>query len=257
MDLGLKDKVAVVAGGSRGCGFGIAEALASEGAAVLLSGRNEQAVDTAVARILDLGGKASGIVADMVAKEGAMRIVAAARNVFGDPDILVVNPPGPNRVRGFEGSPDEEFRSAYEHWVMTLVQLAREVLPGMKSRNWGRIVDIASIGVKSPHLDDPMYTQNIRVAVVGVIKTLAHEYGRHGITANVIATGPFLTELSRDYMRDAGALSEEQMVSQTAMGRWGRPEEMGSVVAFLCSERASYVSGETIRVDGGYSHSMF
>ena len=257
MDLGLMNKVAVVAGGSRGCGLGIAEALAKEGAAVLLSGRNEQAVDSAVTRIRAGGGKASGIVADMVPRDGALRIVAAARAAFGDPDILVVNPPGPNRVRGFEGSPDDEFRSAYEHWVMTLVQLTREVLPVMKAKRWGRIVDIASIGVKSPHLEDPMYTQNIRVAVVGVVKTLAHEYGRLGITANVIATGPFLTELSRDYMRDAGALSEEQMVAQTSMGRWGRPDEMGSVVAFLCSERASYVSGETIRVDGGYSHSMF
>src|SRR6478735_4248883 len=139
MDLGLKDKVAVVAGGSRGCGFGIAEALANEGAAVVLSGRNEQAVSTAVARIRKTGGKVSGVVSDMVAKDGATRIVSAARSAFGDPDILVVNPPGPNRVRGFEESPDEEFRSAYEHWVMTLVQLTREVLPGMKSRNWGRV----------------------------------------------------------------------------------------------------------------------
>jgi 3-oxoacyl-[acyl-carrier protein] reductase len=102
-----------------------------------------------------------------------------------------------------------------------------------------------------------MYTSNTRVAVVGVMKTLAHEYGSYGITANVIATGPFLTGRSRAYMRDAGALTEAQMVAATAMGRWGRPDEMGAVVAFLCSTRASYVSGETIRVDGGYSHSMF
>jgi 3-oxoacyl-[acyl-carrier protein] reductase len=86
---------------------------------------------------------------------------------------------------------------------------------------------------------------------------LSHEYGRDGITANTIATGPFLTDLSRSYMQDAGAYTEEAMMQLTAMGRWGRPEEMGDVVAFLCSERASYVSGETIRVDGGYGHSLF
>ena len=257
MDLGLNDKIAVVAGGSRGCGRAIAEELANEGAAVLLSGRNADAVEATVAHIRARGGKAHGIVADMVTKEGAASIVSAARRAFGDPGILVVNPPGPNRMRGFEGTPDDEFRSANEHWVMTLVHLTREVLPAMKAQRWGRIVDIASIGVKSPHLEDPLYTQNTRVALVGVVKTLAHEYGRFGITANVIATGPFLTELSREYMRDVGALTQEQMMAATAMGRWGRPEEMGAVVAFLCSAKASYVSGETMRVDGGYSHSMF
>ena len=257
MDLGLREKIAVVAGGSRGCGRGIAEELAREGALVVLSGRDAANVEATVAHIRAQGGQAQGVVADMVQKSGADRIVAAAREAFGDPHILVVNPPGPNRVRGFEAASDDEFRSGHEHWVMTLVQLARAVLPAMKAGRWGRIVDIASIGVKSPHLEDPMYTQNTRVAVVGVIKTLAHEYGGFGITANVIATGPFLTELSREYMRDAGALTEDHMVAATAMGRWGRPDEMGAVVAFLCSERASYVSGETIRVDGGYSHSMF
>jgi 3-oxoacyl-[acyl-carrier protein] reductase len=257
MDLGLANKVAVVAGGSRGCGRGISQALSREGAAVVLSGRDASTVDAAVTHIRGQRGKVAGVVADMATAAGAASIVAAARSVFGDPDILVVNPPGPARLRGFENTPDDEFRSGHEQWVMTLVRLAREVLPAMKARGWGRIVDIASVGVKTPHLQDPMYSQNTRVAVVAVIKTLAHEYGRHGITANVIATGPFLTELSRDYMRDAGALSEQQMVASTAMGRWGRPEEMGDVVAFLCSVRASYVSGETIRVDGGYSHSMF
>ena len=257
MDLGLKDKIAVVAGGSRGCGRGIAEELAREGAAVVLSGRDAQTVEATVSHIRAQGGRAHGVATEMVSKRGAESIVAAARSAFGDPDILVVNPPGPTRLRGFENTPDDEFRSANEHWVMTLVQTVREVLPAMKTKRWGRIVNIASMGLKSPHLEDPMYTQNTRVGLVGVIKTLAHEYGRFGITANVIATGPFLTELSREYMGDAGALTQEQMMSATAMGRWGRPDEMGAVVAFLCSERASYVSGETIRVDGGYSHSMF
>ncbi|MGA8705573.1 MAG: SDR family oxidoreductase [Steroidobacteraceae bacterium] len=257
MDLGLRDKIAIVAGGSRGCGRGIAEELAREGAAVVLSGRHAQTVAATTQAICGRGGRAHGVVADMAVKDDATRIVAEARRVFGDPHILVVNPVGPPRSRGFEGTSDEEFRLANDAWIMTLVYLAREVLPGMKARRWGRIVDIASIGVKTPHLEDPMYTSNTRVGVVGVVKTLAHEYGRYNITANVIATGPFLTELSRSYMADAGALSAEQMMSLTAMGRWGRPEEMGAVVAFLCSERATYLSGETIRVDGGYSHSLF
>lgn len=257
MDLGLSNKVALVAGGSRGCGLGIAIELAKEGAAVVLTGRDAPNVTKAVEGIRAQGGRAHGVVADMLDKTDAVRIVAEARKTFGDPDVLVVNPPGPKRVRGFEETPDEEFRASNENWVMSLVQLTREVLPSMKAKRFGRIVDIASIGVKTPHLTDPMYTSNTRVAVVGVVKTLAHEYGKYNITANVIATGPFLTELARSYMEDAGALSDEHMIGMTSMGRWGRPEEMGAVVAFLCSERASYLSGETIRVDGGYSHSMF
>jgi 3-oxoacyl-[acyl-carrier protein] reductase len=257
MDLGLKDKIAIVAGGSRGCGLGIAQELAREGAAVALTGRDAGHVESAVAAIRAAGGRALGIVADMAIKADAQRIAAETRSVFGVPSILVVNPPGPARFRGFETTPDDEYRSANEQWVMSLVMLAREVVPAMKAKGWGRILAIASIGVKTPHLEDPMYTNNTRVAVAGVIKTLAHEYGRHGITANTIATGPFLTGLSKSYMEDAGALSEETMMAATALGRWGRPEEMGAVVAFLCSERASYVSGETIRVDGGYSPSLF
>ena len=257
MDLGLNGKVALVAGGGRGCGLGIAQELAQEGALVALSGRNADVVNAAVESITAAGGRALGIVADMAIKSEVQRMVSETRKAFGDPDILVVNPPGPERLRGFENTPDEEFRQANEQWVMTLVYLAREVIPAMKAKQWGRIVDIASIGVKTPHLDDPMYTSNTRVAVVGVIKTLAHEYGPYNITANTIATGPFLTELAKSYMADAGAMAEDFITSATAMGRWGRPDEMGAVVAFLCSTRASYVSGEAIRVDGGYTHSMF
>ena len=257
MDFGLNNKVALVAGGSRGCGLGIAEELAKEGASVVLSGRSADSVNAAVAKIRSAAGKAHGVVADMLLQADAARMVAEARKAFGDPDILVVNPPGPDRYRGFETTPDSEFRASNENWMMSQVMLTREVIPAMKAKKWGRLVNIASIGVKTPHLEDPMYTSNNRVAVVGLMKTLAHEYGKFNITANVIATGPFLTELSRSYMADAGALSEDTMVAMTAMGRWGRPEEMGAVVAFLCSMRASYVSGETIRVDGGYSHSMF
>ena len=258
MDLGLNNKVAFVAGGSRGCGFGISAELAKEGSAVVLSGRDQGAVNVAVAKIQAAGGKALGVVGDMNHKADAVRMVAAAREAFGEPTILVVNPAGPvHRSRGFESTSDEEFVEAGTTWIMGLVYLLRETLPAMKARRWGRIVEIASVNVKTPHVEDPMYATNTRVGVVGVVKTLSHEYGKFGITANTIATGPFLTELSRSYMADAGAMSEEYMVSLTAMGRWGKPEEMGAVVTFLCSERASYVSGETIRVDGGYSHSLF
>jgi 3-oxoacyl-[acyl-carrier protein] reductase len=118
-------------------------------------------------------------------------------------------------------------------------------------------VSISSVCIKVPHLEDPLYSFNTRVAAASVIKTLAHEYGPYGITANTVATGPFLTEGSRQYMAQQGALSEEKLVSSTAMGRWGSPDEMGALVAFLCSTRAAYISGEAIRIDGGYCSSLF
>jgi 3-oxoacyl-[acyl-carrier protein] reductase len=255
--LGLDDKVALVCGGSRGCGFGIARELAREGAAVAISGRQPEIVADAVSRIQAEGGRAAGIVAPMTDAAGAALIVSAARRAFGDPDILVVNTPGVPHAHNFAEASDANFDATHEEWVTTYVGLIRLVLPHMRSRKWGRVVNIASVGVKTLHLKDPMYFSNMRIEAVAITKTLAHEFGREGITANVIATGPFQTERSRNYMKAAAARQEDEMIRDTAVGRWGQPEEMGAVVAFLCSTRASFVTGETIRVDGGYGHSLF
>jgi len=256
MDLGIEGKCAIVGGGSRGCGLGVAQALAAEGAHVLLTGRDQAHVDAAVKSILDAGGTATGMVADMTVPGDAARVADTARTTFGPPTILVINPRPASQARGFENASDDDFRDANETWVMSLVYLARQVLPDMKAANWGRIVYLGSIGMKVLHLDDPMYAQNVRVAAAGVMKTLAHEYGKYGITANTIATGPFMSGLSLDYIA-GGGLDEDQMLAMTASGRWGRPDEMGSVVASLCSALASFVTGETIRVDSGYTHSLF
>jgi 3-oxoacyl-[acyl-carrier protein] reductase len=264
MDLGLKDKVAVVAGGSRGCGRGISEALAAEGAKVVLSGRNAEAVQASVASIQATGGAAIGVVADMTEKTGAQQIIAAARDGFGMPDILVVNSPGPvpdrnsNRWRGFENCSDEDFLQVYQDFVMSVVYLTREVLPSMRERRWGRLLNIGSIAMKTPHLEDPMPASNIRVAVAALMKTLSQENGPYGITANTVATGPFESELSRDYRSSGtGIKTEEWYRKMLPVGRWGRPDEMGSLAAFLCSEQAAFLTGETIRIDGGYTKSLF
>jgi 3-oxoacyl-[acyl-carrier protein] reductase len=178
--------------------------------------------------------------------------------MWGDPEIIVTNPPGmihPNR--GFENTTNEEFEKATTVWVMPIVNLAREVLPAMKEKKWGRFVNIASVAVKEPHLIDPMYSASMRVATCSMLKIMSHEYGRDGVTFNTIATGAFLTELSREYMQDDHAYSDDDLMKPTAVGRWGTPDEMGAAVAFLCSERASYITGETLRVDGGYCNAMF
>ena len=264
MELGLSGKTAVVAGGSRGCGRGISEVLAAEGATVVFSGRNRDAVTAAEAAIQSGGGKAVGVVADMTTRDGALSIIRAAREHFGDPDILVVNSPGavPDRAtgrwRGFENSSDDDFEEIYRNFVMSLVYVTRAVLPAMKAKGWGRLLNIGSVAMKSPHLEDPMPAVNIRVAVNAVMKTLAQEYGPYGITANVIATGPFDSELSRDYRASGtGLKTEEWYRAMLPAGRWGDPVEMGWLAAFLCSERAAFLTGETIRLDGGYGKSLF
>jgi 3-oxoacyl-[acyl-carrier protein] reductase len=264
MDLGLTGKIAVVAGGSRGCGRGISESLAREGALVVLTGRQQEAVNASVESIRSKGGKAIGVVADMTLKADAQRIIAEARKGFGDPDILVVNSPGAvpdfksNRWRGFENCSDDDFLLIYQMFVMSVVYLTREVLPAMREKKWGRLLNIGSIAMKVPHLEDPMPATNIRVAVAALMKTLSQENGRFGITANTIATGPFDSELSRDYLASGtGSKTAEWYQKMLPVGRWGQPEEMGDFAAYLCSTRAAFLTGETIRLDGGYTKSLF
>ena len=143
-------------------------------------------------------------------------------------------------------------------FVMSVVFLTRQVLPAMRARQWGRLVNIGSIAMKTPHLEDPMPATNIRVAVAALMKTFSQENGGFGITANTIATGPFDSELSRAYRTSGtGVKTPEWYDAMLPVGRWGRPEEMGYLVAFLCSPKAAFLTGETIRIDGGYTKSLF
>ncbi|MGB8364170.1 MAG: SDR family oxidoreductase [Rhizomicrobium sp.] len=264
MDLGLMEKIALVAGGSRGCGYAIAEELASEGAKVVLSGRQVEQVEAAERALRDRGFVATGIAADMTTEGGCDAMVDVARKTYGDPDILVVNSPGPfpdtrsNRGRGFDNCADDLYAEVHNNFVLSQVRLARAVLPSMKEKRWGRLVNLGSIAMKVPHLEDPMPAVNTRVAVAALMKSLAQEFGPYGITANTIATGPFDSALSREYRASGtGVKTEDWYRTMLPVGRWGRPEEMGALVAFLCSIRAGFLTGETIRIDGGYAKSLF
>lgn len=264
MDLRLGDRVAIVAGGSRGCGLGIAGVLAAEGARVVLTGRHEDIVATATAKLRTEGGSVHGVVSDMTTSAGVDQIVASARDVFGDPDILVVNAPGPERrspehQRGFENCVDEDFVAAYTNFVLSQVRLTRAVLPAMKARRWGRLLNIGTIALKTPHQEDPLpATDAGRAGVAPLMKILAHEYGSYGITANTIATGPFDSELSRGYRAtNPEVKTAEWFQRMLPVARWGEPIEMGWLVAFLCSDLAAFLTGEVIRLDGGYTKSLF
>jgi len=255
MNFNLTNKVAIVAGGSRGSGLAIAAELAAEGAAVVLTGRNADIVQSAVAKITAAGGKVKGLTTGMTSVDDAKQIVDATRHAFGEPDILVINPPMPILRSGFEVIPNEDYASAHEMFTMSLVNLAREVLPSMKARRWGRIVELATI-VKTPHLDIPMPHQNIRVASVSIIKTISFEYAKYAITANSVAPGAIRSDIAKEYL-DTYGFDTEKFIETTPMQRFGTGEEIAALVTFLCSERAGFISGEVIRIDGGASRSLF
>jgi 3-oxoacyl-[acyl-carrier protein] reductase len=264
MDLGLSGKVAIVAGASRGIGLGIARALCAEGAAVAMTGRRQSRLDAAVRSVVADGARAIGIQADMSRKDDVVRAVATTRDKLGAPDIAVSmsfyvvavdnSIPG----RGFENTSDDQLREGMEDIVLNIAYLAREVLPHMKEQGWGRLINIGSVAMKEPHRDDPVVLSNIRVAAAGLMKTLANEYGQFGITANVIAPGPIDTPYLGDYFAQLPehVNTKEKWAKLVPMRRLGTEQDAGDLAAFLASDRASWITGQTILLDGGYARTL-
>lgn len=264
MDLGITGKVAVVSGGSKGIGRAIAEELAREGARVVVTARGQDALDATVEAIRERGGEAGAIAADMTRKDEIHRVVAYARDTFGPVEIAVFNVYGPNSGR-YEEVDDESMLTAYNDMVMALHWLTQAVLPDMKAQGFGRLVNVNSIGSKEVHRDLPLFTANTsRVAAVSFNKTLSAEVGRYGITVNTLGTGGFATDRYTSYMTRQAAERGETYDELSSMqrddvpvGRMGYPEEMAAVAAFLCSTRASYVTGQFVVVDGGLVRTLW
>jgi 3-oxoacyl-[acyl-carrier protein] reductase len=262
LELGLRGKVALVSGGSKGIGRAIAEELAREGADVVVAARGSEAIDATVSAIRAGGGSAVGCSADLATEEGVDLAVTAAREAFASPDIAISNVYGPTHGR-WDDTRNDDFRAAYDQIVMSVVWLTRAVVPEMKKRGWGRLLNIGSICAKEPHRELPLLTANVtRVGVVALNKSLSAELGKHGITVNTLATGGFLTDRYRAYFAKRAAeqgVALEQLLARPdiPVGRLGHPEEMAAVAAFLCSTRASYVNGQTIVVDGGLVETLW
>jgi 3-oxoacyl-[acyl-carrier protein] reductase len=250
VDLGLGGRVALVMGGSRGLGRAIAAALAREGARVAIASRSTEKLEEAVAEI----GQAAPFTADASDPDRLAALPGEVTEKLGPVEILVVNTGGPP----LGGALDHEladWEAAYRSLVLAPRVLASAVVPGMRERSWGRIVNVGSSATREP-IPGLNLSNSHRMAAVGFFKTLAREVAADGITVNTVATGRFATERLADA---SGSLegAEAAARSEVPAARLGRPEEYGDLVAFLCSERAAYVTGAVIPIDGGMLRSTF
>ena len=262
MDLGLKGKVAVVGGSSRGLGRAVAGELAAEGGAVVVCSRDPDAIVRAGEEIAQqTGTETMAIAANLSDAAAAALVVSAALDRFGHVDVLVTNTGGPP-AGSFESQSPDAWRSAIAQNLESVLNLTRGVLPGMKERRWGRIINITSIAVKQP-VDGLILSSSVRAAVTGFARTLANEVAPHGITVNNVLPGYTRTERLVEFarhlagtrgtdVRDAYAGWEREI----PMGRLGEPDELAALVAFLASRRAGYITGTSIAVDGGWTRSL-
>jgi 3-oxoacyl-[acyl-carrier protein] reductase len=251
MDLGLEGRVALVMGASRGLGRGIAVVLAREGARVAIVSRSLERLQEATAEI---GGRATPFVADASDSDRLAALPDEVAAALGPVDILVANTGGPP----FGGALDhdlDEWEQAYRSLVLAPRILAGAVVPGMRERGWGRIVNVGSNTTREPNPALNLSNAH-RMAAVGFLKTLAGEVAGDGITVNTVATGRFATERLASH---TGSLDDAEAAarSEVPAGRLGTPEEYGDLVAFLCSERAAYITGTVIPIDGGLLRSAF
>jgi 3-oxoacyl-[acyl-carrier protein] reductase len=241
MDLHLEGRTAIVCGASAGIGLGVAEALAAEGANVVMFARRPEPLEREAAR---LGGLA--VPGDVTKREDLERLVAAAVDRYGGIDILVNNSGGPPRTPAI-GLTDEHVEAAVRLLLVSVIRLTGLCLPHLERSPAGRIVNITSSTVKEP-TDNLALSNAVRPGVVGWAKTLSRELGPLGITVNSIAPGRIDTERIREVYPDGPTEADLRAIP---LRRLGTTREIGDVVAFLCSDRASYVTGTVVTVDGG------
>lgn len=262
MDLGLRDKVALVAAASSGLGRAVAAELAAEGASLIICSRSEEKINRAALEIAgETGAKIIAVAADVSKLDDVKRLTEFGIERLGRIDILVTNSGGPPAGL-FDSLMIEDWESAARLLLFSAVELARQVLPGMKERNWGRILNITSIAVKQP-VDNLILSNSLRAAVTGFARTLANEVAASGITVNNIMPGYTRTERVEDLAKTMAAkhgISPEEFIGrwekEIPLGRIGEPREFAALAAFLVSERASYITGTSIPVDGGWIKSI-
>jgi 3-oxoacyl-[acyl-carrier protein] reductase len=259
MDLGLTGRVALVTAASKGMGKASAMGLAAEGAKIVMCARTESDLKTAAEEIrARTKAEILAIPADVTKKDDVTALVDRAVKTFGHVDILVANAGGPPRGY-FEDLTDEQWQGAFDVSLLSVVRLVRGVLPSMKARRWGRILTIQSVSVKQP-IPELLLSNAVRPGVAGMMKTLAGQVGKDGITVNTVCPGKIMTDRFLGGQKISGLSREEYLaraVEDVPVRRIGTPEEFANVIVFLASERASYVTGVSVQVDGGLVRGLF
>lgn len=263
MNLGLINKIALVCAASQGLGFAVADELAAEGCSLIVCARGEENLEKAAEAIRhDHGEEVLTVAGDLSVAADVQRIFAAGIDKFGQIDILVTNGGGPP-AGNFDSINAEAWEQATRVVLSSVINLTRLVLPGMKERGWGRILNITSIASKQP-VDNLMLSNSLRAAVTGFAKTLANEVAASGVTVNNILPGytrtDRLVELFDFIAQKEGITTDEVIArweSEIPMRRLGETKEFAALAAFLVSERASYITGSSIAVDGGWTKSLF
>jgi 3-oxoacyl-[acyl-carrier protein] reductase len=263
MDLGLQGRVALICGSTRGIGRAVAKALSQEGARVAVNGRHEGSVGRAAEELeRETGNTVVPFVADVGVPDQAEQLVHGVAKELGRLDVLFCNASGPPAAP-FKDQPREAWHRAVDLNLFSTVHLAAAAVPIMRKVQWGRIICLASVAAKQP-LPGLILSTTARAGVLGFAKALADEVAADGITVNTICPGFIATEriaeltetrakrekrASQDVMRD--------MVADIPLGRMGRTDELAAVVTFLASDKASYITGAVLQVDGGFTRSIF
>ncbi len=257
MDLLLSNKVAIVSAASKGLGKAIAKELSREGALVGICARGEELLLKTKEEIeKETGNKVFAMKTDITNYDDIKRFVEGVRKELGPVDILVTNAGGPPAGEFFDFT-DKDWEDAFNLNLMSVIRLIREVVPDMIKKKWGRIINMSSISVKQP-IANLILSNVIRAGVIGLTKSLSNEFAKYNILVNSVAPGYIMTERVKNLIKanaEKEGISQEEVLSRLtaniSLGRVGNPSEIGAQVAFLASERASYITGQTILVDGG------
>jgi len=249
MDLGLKDKVAFVAASSQGLGKAVAIELAKEGAKLIINGRNKENLESTRKEIEKINGaEVLALAGDLSIDDEREQIIKKTLDVYDHVDILITNTGGPPTGK-FEDFKQEDWDNTFKSLLSSVVGLINGFLPGMKQQRWGRIIAITSQAVKQP-VNNLVLSNSVRASVAGLMKSLSNEFGIHNITVNNVMPG--YTETDRlKKLREKNS-SFDKAKDEIPLGRFGTPEEFAAAVTFLASERAGYITGVSLAVDGGW-----
>jgi 3-oxoacyl-[acyl-carrier protein] reductase len=248
MDLGIRGRLALVTGASSGLGRACALALAAEGARVAVGARRMDLLEAVAAEARAAGSPdAQAYALDLNDPASIDAMLASMRDRQGDAEILIANS-GPPKTGAVANLTLADWDAAYGPTMRSMLQLVYGVLPAMRERSWGRIVNLSSSAVKTP-IPNIALSNAFRAGLLGALKTLSREVAADGVTINVIATGKIETARARSFYKDDAAWEKQQR--EIPFGRFGKPEEFAPLVAFLCGEGANYISGATFAIDGG------